>query len=315
MTHNQTILEKYQPKTIESLKLPERIMSIIDAVQNRQGYRLLLYGQQGTGKTTTARLLNNDKDKFDVLYLSGSNDFNIQTLREKIYPFAGSHSVLKKQKTIIIDEAENMKDVIQDAFKIVLDASKKVNFIFITNEIEKIIPPVQSRFTKIEYNFNEQELVEQRNNYLMYIKNIVDTEKIEYDNTGIKELYIRNFPDFRQSLVVIQQIIDGKQKLTRDTVIQTAEQGVQDTILYDILLKEHDAQKFYEACSGYKSKEKEAINSLAEPFFRYLNSIGKFEQTIKSAIVVAKYSNMYSTATSKFGTFFAMMSELRTIFR
>jgi hypothetical protein len=50
--------------------------------------------------------------------------------------FASGMSVMQKQKTVIIDEAENIRNNLFDAFKIILDKCVNVNFIFITNEIE-----------------------------------------------------------------------------------------------------------------------------------------------------------------------------------
>lgn len=314
-TQTLTILEKYNPKSLDELKLPKRIHSLITENIHRPGYRLMLYGPAGTGKTTTARLLNSDKSKFDVLYLSGSNDFNVQTLREKVYPFSSNHSVLNKQKTIIIDEAENISDKIQDAFKIILDSSKKVNFIFITNEIEKMNSAVLSRCTQVEYNFQANELQEQQINYVTYLKNIAVSENLEYDGPGLKELFIKNFPDFRHSLIIIQQLIDSKKPITIENVRATSEIGVQNIELYELIEKIHDAQKFYEKATEFKGRERDAINSLAEPYFRYLNSNGKFEQTLKVAVIISKYSNMLSTTTTKFGTFFACLVELRGVFK
>lgn len=314
-TNKLTLIEKYIPKTLEELKLPTRISNLINENINRNGYRLLFYGPPGTGKTSTARLLNSDRNKFDVLYLSGSNDFNVQTLREKVYPFASNHSVLGKQKTIIIDEAENISDKIQDAFKIILDSSKKVNFIFITNEVEKINSAVMSRCTQLEYNYQAAELQEQQTNYILFLKNVIVTENISYDNSGIKELYIKNFPDFRHSLITMQQMIDSKQEINSANVKNTSEIGVQNIELYSLIDKEKDSQKFYEKATEFKGKERESLNSLAEPYFRYLNSQGKFDQTLKTAVIVAKYSNMMSTTTTKFGTFFALLVELKTLHR
>ncbi len=312
---NLTILEKYHPTHVDDLKLPARITNLIAENANRVGYRMLFYGPPGTGKTSTATLLNNDRNKFDVLYLSGSNDFNVATMREKIYPFASNHSVLNKQKTIIIDEFENIADKLQDAFKIVLDRSKKVNFIFITNEIEKVNSALLSRCTQVEYNFVGNELTEQQNHYLLLLKKIVETEKLSFDNSGLRELYVRNFPDIRHSLVTIQQLIDSKLMINAENVKASSEIGVQNLELYALIETQHDAQKFYEESTVYKGREKECFNSLAEPYFRYLNSTGKFEQTLKTAIIVAKYSNTFSNSVSKFGNFFAMLCELRTVFR
>jgi DNA polymerase III delta prime subunit len=314
-TNTLTLIEKYTPKTLDELKLPSRIANLIEENINRKGYRFLFYGPPGTGKTSTSKLLNSDKNNFDVLYLSGSNDFNVQTLREKVYPFASNHSVLGKQKTIIIDESENIADKIQDAFKIILDTAKSVNFIFITNEVEKMNSAIMSRCTQVEYNYQSHELKEQQNNYILFLKNVVDTENIAYNNSGIKELYIKNFPDFRYSLICMQQMIDSKQEINAENVKNVSEIGVQNIELYELIEKEFDAQKFYEKATSYKGKERESLNSLAEPYFRYLNQNNKFEQTLKSAVIVAKYSNMMSLTTTKFGTFFAMLVELRTLHR
>ena len=312
---NKTILEKYQPKKVQDLKLPARILTFIENNSDRVGYKLLFYGPPGVGKTSTALLMNMDKSKYDVLYISGSNDFNVQTLREKIYPFASNYSALNKQKTVIIDECENIADKLQDAFKILLDNAKKVNFIFITNEVEKVNSAILSRCAQIEYNFQENELQEQKNNYVALLVNIIQQENIKFTNEGVFELFIKNFPDIRHSLVTIQQLIDSNQDITVENVRNASEVGVQNVELYELIESQLDAQKFYEGSTVYKGKEKECFSSLAEPYFRYLNSKGKFEQTLKAAVIVAKYSNMYHNSTSKFGIFFAMLTELRTLFR
>lgn len=311
----ETLIEKYVPKTFDELKLPNRIESVINNSINRKGYRLLLFGTQGTGKTTTARLMNADKSKFEVLYLSGSNDFNIDTMRTKIYPFCSQHSITGKQKTLIIDECENISNKIQDAFKVILDSSKNVNFIFITNEIEKIIEPIQSRFTKLEYNFSESELIEQKKNYLIFFKNLLETEKIEYDKEGLQELFVRNFPDFRQSLVILQSLIDADKSVTRQNIVISIENGTTDVELYELLMNEHNPQKIYEFVTRYKGRERAVFESLSEPFFNWLNNLQKYDITLKSAVVVNKYSSILNSSVSKFGCLFACIAELKTLFR
>ena len=188
------LLEKYSPKSLEEMKLPQRIHTLITSKMNTKGYRLLLYGTCGIGKSTTARLITKGHD---VLYLSGSNNFNIELMRSKVDPFCSSFSINGKQKTLIVDECENMSNQVQDAFKMTLDVSKSVNFIFITNEIEKLIDPFRSRCTNIEYNFKDEELEEQKRNYLMFLKHICDEEKLTYDSTNVL------FPTVSDSIPVI----------------------------------------------------------------------------------------------------------------
>lgn len=309
---NSTLMQKYYPKDFSDLYLPERIQNLIDKNKNRKGYRLLLYGPAGTGKTSTARLLN-PKYKYEVLFKSGSNDFNIETMRNSIYPFIQSHStVLGKTKTLIIDECERMSEKIQDAFKVVLDKSVNINFIFITNDIEKLTPYIKSRFDLIEFNYTEEELKIQKLNYINHIIKVCKNENIKYDNDGIKELFIKNFPDFRHILRVLQQFIDTGKEVNLQNVRGMIESSLKNLELYQ-LLEIQDPQKFYFEATKWKGRERECLASLGEPYFEYLNEQNKFDKTLKAAVIVAKYSNMYVNTFNKFVCFFSCLTELKNL--
>lgn len=307
-----TLVEKYYPKDFTQLYLPQRIQDVLKKNSERQGYRLLFYGPAGTGKSSSARLLN-PKDKFETLFKSGSNDFTVQTLRESIYPFIASHAhILNKQKTVIIDESERMSPKIQDAWKVPLDQATNVNFIFITNEIEQLTPYIKSRFDKIEFNYKDSELQQQKISYINNIINICKNEKIAYKDEGIRELFIKNFPDFRQILRVLQQFIDTNQEVNLFNVKSLVESATKDVELYKIF-DIQDPQKFYEKATEYKGREKETLTSLGEPFFEYLNELGKFDKTLKCAVVVANYSNQYINTFNKFVCLFSCLTELKNI--
>ena len=267
-----------------------------------------------THNTSTARLLN-PKSKFEVLFKSGSNDFNIQTLRDSIYPFISSHaSILGKQKTCIIDESERMGPKIQDAWKVPLDEATKVNFIFITNEIEQLTPYIKSRFDKIEFNYKDDELKDQKIKYMQHILDICKNENIPYTNDGVRELFKKNFPDFRQILRVLQQFIDAGQEVNLFNVKSMVESALKDVELYKIFDLQ-DNQKFYEKASEFKGKERETLSSLGEPFFEYLNEKGKFDKTLKVAVIVANYSNQYITTFNKFVCLFSCLTEIKNVLK
>lgn len=307
-----TLVEKYYPKDFSQLYLPQRIQDVLEQNKDRKGYRLLFYGPAGTGKSSSARLLN-PKKNFEVLFKSGSNDFSLQTMKDSIYPFISTHAhILNKQKTVIIDESERMSPKIQDAWKIVLDQAVNVNFIFITNEIEQLTPFIKSRFDKIEFNYKEGELQVQKINYINNMINICKNENIPYKDDGIRALFVKNFPDFRQILRVLQQFIDTKQEINGINVKSLVESAQKDIELYKIF-EIQDTQKFYEKATEYKGREKETLISLGEPFFEYLNDLGKFDKTLKCAEVVATYSNQYITTFNKFVCLFACLTEIRNI--
>lgn len=310
MKEDKPLLLKYTPNNYDKLRLPKRIKTLIDANKDTIGYRFLFFGSPGLGKTSLAKLLAKG---CDVLYLSGSNDFGVQTLRDKVYPFSQQNSVTGKRKICIIDEAENMRNNVQDAFKIVLDQAKSVNFIFITNEVEKMNSAVMSRCTLVEFNFQGQELTEQQQYYVDFALTVCKEEGMQFDNSGVRALYLKNFPDFRSLLVDLQQLKDTKTPVLKEN-IEVIEQGTSNTELYDIFsIIEPD--KFYIECTKFKGKEREAFMALGEPFFKWLNNQNKFDATLKAAVVVSKYANMYTQSMMKFSTFVACMQELRTIIR
>ena len=310
-----TLLEKYFPKTWDDLILPTRVKKILLENRNKIGYRLLLHSSPGTGKTTTSRLICQGNDN-EIMYLSGSNDFNIETFRSKVMSFAGGISVLQKQKTIIIDESENIRDNIQDAFKIVLDKCVKVNFIFITNEVEKINDAIRSRCTNIEYDFGNEDLIEQKQNFISFAIKICKDENIKYDNKGLKTLFNLNFPDFRHLLINLQQIQDVNESVTFENVKKFSESGKQIIELYDIVENPAiNGKDLYGELTKFKGKEKECFLSLGEPFFEYLNKKNLFDKTLNVAIIVSKYSDSYINSINKFVTLMACIIELKSLFR
>ena len=315
-TENKTLVDRYFPQTWEDIKLPSKIKSLIGNMQFQTGYRLMMYGSAGSGKTSTARILVNDKTKFDVLYLSGSNDFNIEVLRNKVMRFCSGFNVDLKQKVVIIDECENIRDNIQDSFKITLDQCKSVNFIFITNEIEKVNPAIRSRCTQVEYDFVGADLDEQKRNFVQFIIDVCKAENIQYSKESLKLIYQKLFPDFRHLLVFLQQVKDANAELTEDVINSFSDSGKQNVELYELLLnKTISQQQFYSSLTTYKGKERECLISLGEPFFEYLNNQQQFELTLKCAVIVAKYSEMFVTSINKFVTFISCMTELKSLFK
>lgn len=308
-----SIEETYYPKEWNDLILPSGMLDLLNKKRETKGYRLLLYSTPGTGKTTTARLLTKNDE---VKYISGSNDFKIDVVRNVIYPFVTDFSVMGKQKTLIIDEFSGVRGDLQEAFKIILDQAKNVNFIFITNEIEKVNDAVFSRFTKLDYDFVGSDLDEQKKNFITFAIKVCTEQKIKFDKDGMRKLFQLNFPNFRNLLIHLDEIKDKGKDVTIETIKLLSDNGKQDTKLYEIILSPSIVeQEFYEEITKYKGKEKEALLSLGEPFFQYLNDKGMFSKTLESAIIISKYSETFVTSINKYVTFLSAIVELKTLFR
>lgn len=312
-----TLLEIYNPKVWDDLVLPKNVKSSIENTTKVRGYRLLLHSSPGTGKTTTARLLSKDDNK---LYLSGSNDFTVDTLRSRLIPFVSSMTMGGKNKTVIIDEFENIRNAVQDSFKVTLDQAKDVNFIFITNEIEKVNDAIQSRCTKFDYDFVNNNLDEHKANYTKYVasicKYLMTEHGVKATSGGVQMLIKNNFPDFRHVLVVLDQIVKGGLSIDEESVSLVSDNGKQLIKLYELIENNNiQGEILYKELVQYRGNEKDAFMSLGEPFFKYLNDKGLYDKTIHVATVMSKYYDSYQLSINKFVTFLACINELKILFR
>jgi replication factor C subunit 3/5 len=308
-------LEKYFPQTFEQLLLPTRIKTMLIELKKKTGYRLLLHSSPGTGKTTTSRLMSAGED-YSVMYLSGSNEFTVDVYRSKVKNFSAGNSVLSKQKIIIIDEAERIRSDIQDAFKILLDKCTNVNFIFITNEVEKMNEAIRSRCTNIDYDFVGEDIEQQRKNFVSFAVSVAKAENINFDKIGMTNLYKLNFPDFRHLLVNLQQIKDSGDSITEDSVKRFSESGKQLTELYDLIMNPAiNGKELYLEVTKFKGKEKDCLIALGEPFFKYLNDQEKYDKTLQVAIIVSRYCDSFIDSINKFVTFLSCVVELKGYFK
>lgn len=313
MKDELTLIEKYYPRTWDDVIMPEAVKQQLTGMQNRKGYRLLLYGTAGLGKSTSARLLSKD---CNTMYLSGSNDFTVDVLRQKVMAFAAGMSVNNKQKNVVIDECERIRADLQDAFKMILDKATNVNFIFITNEVDKVIAPLRSRCTNIDYNFTGEHFEEFKRLYVKYIVDICNEQNIEYEKKGIGELYKKNFPDVRHALVNLQQIIDMGKTLNPESVRSCGDEAKQMVDLYELIEDRYiDPSALYTRLTAFSGNEGECLLALGEPYFKYLNDKNLHDKTLEAAVVVSKHCNVYNNTINKFVTLVSCITELRTLFR
>lgn len=68
-------------------------------------------------------------------------------------------------------------------------------------------------------------------NYINNIINICKTENITYKDDGIRELFIKNFPDFRQILRALQQFIDTGEEVNLVNVKSMIESSLKGGII------------------------------------------------------------------------------------
>ena len=208
MNQEFLFVEKYRPQTIEDTILPAGLKSTFEEfVKQGEIPNLMLCGSAGVGKTTIAKALCNELGA-DFIVINGSDEGRlIDTLRTKIKNFASTVSLSDAPKVVILDEADYISaDSVQPALRnFIEEFSSNCRFIFTCNYKNRIIPPLHSRTTVIDFTMTPDEKQRLASVFLARLMEICDNENIKYDQKVLVELVIKFFPDFRRCINEVQR--------------------------------------------------------------------------------------------------------------
>ncbi len=205
-------VERYRPRSIEDCILPESVKKQFTQFINKgEVPNLLLSGSAGTGKTTIARALCNELD-CDYIIINGSDEGRqIDTLRTKIRQFASAVSFEGKTKVVILDEADYMnRDSVQPALRAFIEQyAENCRFIFTCNYANRLIEPLHSRTTVIDFKLAPSDRPVLAAKFLKRMEYILDTEGVEYSQRVLAELLNKHFPDYRRVINELQRYAVG----------------------------------------------------------------------------------------------------------
>jgi DNA polymerase III delta prime subunit len=201
------LVEKYRPRKVSDCVLPEALSDTFgDMVREQKIPNMILCGGAGCGKTTVARAVCDELGR-DVLFINASEDGGIDTLRTRIRQFASAVSLGGGEKVVILDEADYLNpQSTQPALRgFIEEFAKNCRFILTCNFKHRIIEPLHSRCTCIDFKIPAKEKPRMAKDFLVRAKGILDAEEIKYEERVLAELIIRHFPDFRRVLNEIQR--------------------------------------------------------------------------------------------------------------
>ena len=206
-------VEKYRPKTIDECILPDGIKKTFqDFLQAGEIPNMLLSGPPGIGKTTVAKALCNQLGA-DYYVINGSDEGRfLDTVRTNAKNFASTVSLTSesKHKVIIIDEADNTTSDVQLLLRASIEEfSKNCRFIFTCNYKNKIIDPLHSRCSVVDFSVNKKDKPTIAAQFFSRINHILDKENIKSDKKVVAELISKHFPDWRRVLNECQRYSVG----------------------------------------------------------------------------------------------------------
>jgi len=174
---------------------------------------LLFSGTAGTGKTTVAKALCNELNA-DWILINCSEDGNIDTLRTKIRQFASTVSFTENtKKVVILDEfdysnAQSIQPALRGAIE---EFSSNCRFILTCNYKSRIIEPIHSRCTCIDFTISNDERPTICAGILDRCEYILKNENVIFDKKALAKLIMKHYPDFRRILNELQRYsVSGK---------------------------------------------------------------------------------------------------------
>ena len=201
-------VEKYRPKTIKDTVLSPELKTLFQTfVDNNNVPNLLLTGSQGIGKTTVAKAMLEELGA-DYIVINGSDEGRlIDTLRTKIKNFASSVSLAGGRKYVILDEADYCNaETVQPALRNFMEEfSKNCGFIMTCNFVNKIIQPLHSRCSVVEFKVANKDKPAMAKDLYTRILDILKQENISFDEKVIREVLAKHFPDNRRILNELQR--------------------------------------------------------------------------------------------------------------
>ena len=200
-------VEQYRPKTIDDCILPDSLKTLFSSfVKKGELSNLLFSGTPGIGKTTVAKALCEELN-CDWIMINGSEEGGIDVLRNKIKNFASTVSLSGGKKVVILDEADYLNpQSTQPALRgFVEEFHKNCRFILTCNFKNRIIEPLHSRFSNIEFKVNPKDKPKLASRLFERAIFILKEKNISYEDKVLVELITKHFPDFRKLINELQR--------------------------------------------------------------------------------------------------------------
>ena len=200
-------VEKYRPQNIKDCILPNELKSTFQQfVENEEIPNLLLTGTAGVGKTTVAKAML-EEIGCTYMMINGSEESGIDVLRTKIKNFASTVSLHGGRKYLILDEADYLNpQSTQPALRgFIEEFSRNCGFILTCNFRNRIIEPLHSRCSTVEFRIPNEQKPKLAMNFMKRVQDILEKEDVSYNEKVVADVIGKFFPDWRRCLNELQR--------------------------------------------------------------------------------------------------------------
>ena len=200
-------VEQYRPGKIDDCILPTSLKTLFKSfITKGELSNLLFSGTPGIGKTTVAKALCEELN-CDWIMINGSEEGGIDVLRNKIKNFASTVSLSGGKKVVILDEADYLNpQSTQPALRgFIEEFHKNCRFILTCNFKNRIIEPLHSRFSNIEFKISPKDKPKLASKLFERTISILKENNVDYNDKVLAQLVKKHFPDFRKVINELQR--------------------------------------------------------------------------------------------------------------
>ena len=266
---NTIWVEKYRPQSIDEMILPDTVKNIVSGGVNNH---LLFHGSAGLGKTSLAKILAKDRSS---MYINCSVETGVDTVRTKITDFCSSIGISftkneRKEKIVILDEFDGVSDAYMKAMRGTIEQfAHTTKFIATCNFINKIPDYMQSRFNCIDFNFQSDELLDLKKQYVVRLHKIAGNEGLKIEPKAIAAIVRTYFPDLRKTISFLQRMKDeGKINITEADINSFSGEYKE---LYQLFF---NSAKYFDIYTyiykNYSGNEDDVFAALGRDFVKYI---------------------------------------------
>ena len=238
-------VEKYRPNKVKDCILPDTTRNVFQGfVEQGELPNLLLSGTAGVGKTTIAKAMCEEIGA-SYIVINGSDEGRfLDTVRNRVRQFATTISLTSgaSHKVVIIDEADNTTNDVQLSLRSAVEEfHSNCRFIFTCNFINKIIEPLHSRCTVVDFRIKPEQSTQLQGEFFVRLRSILTKEKVEYDDKVLAKLIKRYYPDWRRLINECQRYA-ATGAITSAILVDVADVNL-DTLLASLKNKEFTTVK------------------------------------------------------------------------
>jgi DNA polymerase III delta prime subunit len=281
-------VQKYRPQRVADAILPETTKkSFQKFVDDKNIPNLLLTGSPGTGKTTVARAMLEELG-CDYIILNAALNRGIDLVRSEISTFASSISLSGGRKYIILDESDYLTPDAQASMRNLIETfSKNCGFIFTCNFKNRIISPLRSRLSEVDFAIEKTEKPKLAAQFFKRTLAVLKNEEVDFDPKVVAKVIEKHFPDFRRVLNELQKYA-GNGKIDEGIFADFKQESLDN--LFELL----KAKNFTEMRKWCADNSDQDVNELFRKI--YDMATDKIELKSMPAFVVSLADYMYKSS-------------------